>query len=148
MNELWILNPWIHIENNLIHHFSYRENDASETSDDARDGHYEPYRDSKLPEGYTPYRQNTGVSESEYDRYEYDHGESPNGQRPKKTLCEKLRSCCSDMGRLTKSVLSHKKYRTAISNRLKYHHQLLRSPLVQAMEKDHQWPQATSIVNM
>ena len=93
----------------MTDHFSYREGDASEASDDAKEGHYEGYRERELPEGYTPYRQNDGaVPESEYDRYEYDHGESPNGQRPKKSLCEKLRSCCSDMGRLTKSILSQK----------------------------------------
>ena len=44
------------------------------------------------------------VAESEYDRYEYDYEESPNDQRRKENSCEKLRSCCSDMGRLTKSV--------------------------------------------
>ena len=60
-----------------------------------------------LPKGYTPYGQNCNaeaIAESDYDRYEYDYRASPNDQRRKETSCEKLRSCCSDMGRLTKSV--------------------------------------------
>ena len=123
------------MRNNFIYHFSYRKGDVSDASDDAEEGHYEGYRDSKLPEGYTPYRQNAGaVPDSEYDRYEYDHAESPNDQRPKKSPCEKLRSCCSDMGRLITSLLNESPSNKSAE---------ILSPIdpttssLQALEKDH-----------
>ena len=64
---------------------------------------YEGYRDSNLPEGYTPYRPNERAEEI-YDTYEYTGEESSNDQIPKKSLCISFKSCCSDMGRLIRKL--------------------------------------------
>ena len=80
---------------------SFGQEDDSESSYDAKDGHYEGYRDQNLPDGYTAYGQNCNVNhEAEYDRYDYDHAESPSDNRPKRDSCERLKACCCDMGRL------------------------------------------------
>ena len=39
----------------------------------------------------------------EYDRYDYEHGESPPGERVERKPCQALKSCCNDMARLIKS---------------------------------------------
>ena len=82
--------------------FSFRDENREESfepSYDAKEGRYEGYRNPDLPEGYTAYGE-TGHGDPVYDRYEYDQAESPSGQRPKRSLCKRLRSGCSDMGRL------------------------------------------------
>ena len=67
---------------------------------DAKDGHYQGYRDQNVTEGYEAYGEN-GNGEAVYDRYEDDYErESTDGRRPKQSCCKRLRSCCSDMGRL------------------------------------------------
>ena len=78
--------------------FSSGREETYESSHDAKDGHYKGYRDRDLPEGYTPYRKN--CNENEYDRYAYDHGESPVNDMLKDEPCERLQSCCNDIGRL------------------------------------------------
>lgn len=79
--------------------FSYTE--AYEPSYDAKEGHYEGYRKQNLPEGYTAYGEN-GNADPVYDRYdpEYTSEYDPLEARPKQNCCKRLRSCCSDMGRL------------------------------------------------
>ena len=90
----------------MNYNFSYdRQEDASEPSEDAKEGQYDGYRERELPQEYTPYCNEVVAAESDYDRYEYDHRESPNDQRRKENSCGKLRSCFSDMGRLTSSVI-------------------------------------------
>ena len=74
------------------------QEESYEPSYDAREGRYEGYRERDLPEGYAPYGQ-TGNADTDYDRYqEYDQAEyEPIG--PKRGLCKRLKSCCSDMGK-------------------------------------------------
>ena len=81
--------------------FSYAQ--SNEPSYDAREGRYEGYRDPNLPEGYEAYGEN-GNAEAVYDRYdpEYEYEQFP---RPKKSCCKRLRSGCSDMGRLIQALL-------------------------------------------
>ena len=58
------------------------------------------YRDSNVMAGYEAYGEN-GNAEAVYDRYEYDYEiESTDGRRPKQSCCKRLRSYCSDVGRL------------------------------------------------
>ena len=73
------------------HYFSY-----AETYDENR---YDAYRDQILPEGYTPY---DGHAESIYtfDQYEYDLAEPQTARRPTESFGKRMRSFCSDMGRL------------------------------------------------
>ena len=66
---------------------------------DAKEGRYEGYRDSNVAEGYEAYGEN-GNGEAVYDRYDDEYEEMPGGRRPKQSCCKRLRSCCSDMGRL------------------------------------------------
>ena len=73
-----------------------------------KEGHYESYRDRDLPEGYTPNTNKFGRTNSnanEYDQYEYNHGESPVKDTPKGEPCERLKSCCNDLGRLFGVIL-------------------------------------------
>ena len=80
---------------------SFRDKSRAESSDqsyDTKEGHYEGYRDSYLPEGYTAYGQN-GNADEVYDRYEYDQGESQSGKSPKRSLCKQLKSFCCNMGK-------------------------------------------------
>ena len=72
-----------------------------ETLNDTLEGKYEPYRGSKIPEGYTAYGDN-GQFEFVYDEYEYDHEKSSNAERLKRNLCKKLKLCWCDMGRIIK----------------------------------------------
>ena len=81
--------------------FRIDHDEASEPSEEAKDGHHEGYRDRDLPQGYTPYKQN--VNADEYDRYEYEHGESPLSERIERKPCQELKSCCSNIGRLVSS---------------------------------------------
>ena len=67
---------------------------------DAQEKRYEGYRDQNLANGYEAYGEN-GNAEAVYDRYDYTYEtESTIGRRPKQSCCKRLRSCCSDMGRL------------------------------------------------
>ena len=72
-----------------------------DSSGDAVQRQYEGYRDPNLPEGYTPYKSNERA-EAIYDKYEYTDEESSNEQTQKKSFCIEVKSCCSDMGRLTR----------------------------------------------
>ena len=76
--------------------FSSGREEAYESPYDTEEGHYKSYRDRNLPEG--PYRQSCNVDE--YDRYAYDHGESPVNDMLKDEPCERLKSYCNDIGRL------------------------------------------------
>ena len=76
--------------------------ESYDPSYDAREGRYEGYRGKDLPEGYTAYGQN-GNAEAVYDRYDYDQdsepgsyrsGRTPDGRRPKPSLCKKMKSIC------------------------------------------------------
>ena len=88
---------------------SFSQKDDSEFSYDAKDGYYEGYRDQNLPDGYTAYRKSFDRNpEGEYDRYEYDHAESPSDNRPERYSCERLKACCCDMGRLIELGSYHK----------------------------------------
>ena len=80
-----------------------------ESSCDAKEGCYNGYCGLGLPEGYTAYGEN-GNNESIYmfDQYEYDRSESPTAHRQKRSLCKRMQSFCSDMGRL---ILSYIFYR-------------------------------------
>ena len=79
----------------------FRYIEESNVSDDADEECYDSYRDQVLPEGYTAYGGNGNVeSVYTFDRYEYDLAESPTAHRPKQSFCEKMKSFCSDMGRL------------------------------------------------
>ena len=74
---------------------------------DREEGCYDGYRDQVLPEGYTAYGGNGNVnSVYMYDQYEYDRAESPTAHRQKQSLCERMRSFCSDMGRLTRFYIN------------------------------------------
>ena len=67
---------------------------------DAKEGRYEGYRGQNLANGYQAYGEN-GVAEAVYDRYDYTYEtESTIDQKPKQSCCKRVRSCCSDMGRL------------------------------------------------
>ena len=77
--------------------FSYTE--AYEPSYDAKEGRYEGYRDQNLPEGYTAYGEN-GNADPVYDRYDDEYDPEYKPLEPKQNCCKRLRSCCSDMGRL------------------------------------------------
>ena len=84
---------------NKYWHFSCFE--ESNFSDDADEEGYEGYREHFVPEGYTAYCENgNGEPVYMYDQYEYDRAESPTAHRQKQSFCKKMRSCCSDMGRL------------------------------------------------
>ena len=83
--------------------FSRGLDESYEPSHDTEDGQYEGYRGSDLPEGYTAYGQNCNAYE--YNQYEYDNGESPVDDRPESKPCERLKSCCNDIGRLVQIIL-------------------------------------------
>ena len=101
----------IYLCNLLNLNFSYEPSNepsyepSQEPSYDAREGRYEGYRDPNLPEGYAAYGEN-GNAEAVYDRYdpEYDYEDIDGGRRLKQSCCKRLRSGCSDMGRLIKSL--------------------------------------------
>ena len=104
----------IYLYNLLNLNFSYEPSNepsyepSQEPSYDAREGRYEGYRDPNLPEGYAPYGEN-GNAEAVYDRYDEDYddvGTEEGYRRPKQSCCKRLRSGCSDMGRLIKSLNS------------------------------------------
>ena len=104
----------INLYNLLNLNFSYEpSNEPSyDPSYDARDGRYEGYREQNLPEGYEAYGEN-GNAEAVYDRYEEDYdvaGTEEGYRRPKQSCCKRLRSGCSDMGRLIKSLNSKDHY--------------------------------------
>ena len=80
--------------------------EENNVSDDADDECYDSYRNQDLPEGYTAY----GGNENMYDRYEYDFAESPTAHRPKRSFCERMKSFCSDMGRLIRKYNMCRKY--------------------------------------
>ena len=85
----------------------YRKNFSfipdNDFSYDREEGCYDGYKDQVLPEGYTAYGENGYVnSVYMYDRYEYDLAESPTAHRQKQSLCKRMGSFCSDMGRLTR----------------------------------------------
>ena len=70
---------------------------------DREEGCYDGYKDQVLPEGYTAYGENGYVnSVYMYDQYDCDLAESPTANRQKQSLCKRMRSFCSDMGRLTR----------------------------------------------
>lgn len=93
-NEAWVkyLN-----NSNIIFYGNLSYTEAYEPSYDAKEGRYEGYRDQNLPEGYTAYGEN-GNADPVYDRYDPDYVKLE--ARPKQNCCKRLRSCCSDMGRL------------------------------------------------
>ena len=107
MNELMIgfiiFEMRIHCKNQIFDEeinlkLSFSQKDDAESS---YDGYYEDYCDQNIPDGYTAYGQNCNTNdEAEYDRYEYDYAKSPSDKRPERDSCERLKSCCSDMGRL------------------------------------------------
>ena len=76
-----------------------RLEDDREHSYDAEPGQYEGYRDSKLPEGYTPYGHRYDPEVYGWDEYALD--ESPANETLKPGACEK--SCCS-IGRLVQFI--------------------------------------------
>ena len=85
--------------------------EENNVSDDADDECYDSYRNQDLPEGYTAYGGNGNVqSVYMYDRYEYDLAESPTAHRPKRSFCERMKSFCSDMGRLIRKYNMCRKY--------------------------------------
>ena len=80
-------------------------------SDDADEECYDGYHDQVLPEGYTAYAEKDDVeSVYTFDRYEYDLAESPTAHRPKRSFCERMKSFCSDMGRLIRKYNMCRKY--------------------------------------
>ena len=84
--------------------FSLSQEESYDPTSDAQKGHYEGYREQELPNGYTPYGQNSHANAvDEYDRYESDYEESTGDDGPKNGFCQKLKSCCNDLGRLVHS---------------------------------------------
>ena len=86
--------------------WNFSSQQPNDFSYDADEGCYDGYHDKNLPEGYTAYGEN-GCVESVYmyDRYEYDLAESPTAHRQKRSLCKRMRSFCSDMGRLIRLII-------------------------------------------
>ena len=66
---------------------------------------YERYRNRDLPDENTANRNN--YNPDEYDRYQYDRAESTVdvSDTPKDERCERLKSCCNNIGRLIDSIL-------------------------------------------
>ena len=66
---------------------------------------YEGYRDKNLANRYEAYARN-GKAEGDYDRYDYTYDiESTIDRRAKLSCCKRVRSYCSDMGRLIKATV-------------------------------------------
>ena len=83
--------------------FSFDQGEANESSHDAP-GEYGGYRNRDLPDEYTA--NGNKCNNGEDDWYQYDYAESSVGDSPKEKPCERLKSCCNDIGRLVKLMLS------------------------------------------
>ena len=81
---------------------SFDQEQACEPSNDSLADQYEDYRVPEFSNRCTPFRQNA----DEYDRYQYDHGESPVQGTNVGKPCARLKSCCNYIGRLVDSILS------------------------------------------
>ena len=103
------------------------QEESYEPSYDAKEGRYEGYRGTDLPEGYTAYGQN-GNADAVYDRYEYDQPDNYERIGPKRGLCKRLKSCCSDLGKA-----KHINKTAIIVSRQKY------NPLIRTIWNDKQW---------
>ena len=81
------------------HRDKYCNKDYFSREEAYEESRYTAYRNQSLPEGYTAYNEHA-ESVYKYDQYEYDLAEPQIAHRSKQSFCKKMRSFCSDMGRL------------------------------------------------
>ena len=83
-----------------MYDFSFDREETGERSYDAKEGQYTGCRNKDLSDEYTAYGKN--FNPDEYDRYQYDRAESTVhvGDTPKDKPCQRLKSCCNNIGRL------------------------------------------------